>query len=263
MELLPRTGVLMLTASTEEDAVIEAVAAGSTGYLQKHSGSEELLTVVREVAADRLRISGDTLRRVIAAIRKDPDLTGGHDAGPLTPREQEFLTLFASGNSYARIAEVNGNSPMTIRNTVYRIQAKLGVTTKQEIVVWAGRTFRLLRRVQGPTRSSLEQDHAVTRLVRLQETARSERGTRSTGAPDLLSPRGYRHMTPARSTRSTRLWVQKYQSKRYKMAYSPTGRGRYIGSCCRAIGSRQALEAPAWRNSCERCSRAPRLQMVL
>ena len=138
MELLLRTRVLILTASTEEDAVIEAVAAGATGYLQKHSRSEELLTAVREVAADRLRISGDTLRRVIAAIRKDPDPTGGHDAGPLTPREQEILTLFASGNSYARIAEVNGNSPITIRNTVYRIQAKLGVTTKREVVVWAG-----------------------------------------------------------------------------------------------------------------------------
>ena len=42
MEKLPDTQVLMLTASTEKDAVIEAVAAGATGYLHKYSSGEDL-----------------------------------------------------------------------------------------------------------------------------------------------------------------------------------------------------------------------------
>ena len=50
MELLPETRVLMLTASTEEDAVIEAVAAGATGYLQKYSRPEELVEALVDVA---------------------------------------------------------------------------------------------------------------------------------------------------------------------------------------------------------------------
>ena len=50
MEKLPATQVLMLTASTEKDAVIEAVAAGATGYLQKYSGGEALEEAVRAIA---------------------------------------------------------------------------------------------------------------------------------------------------------------------------------------------------------------------
>ena len=50
LDLLPDTKMLMLTASTEEDAVIEAVAAAAMDYLQKYSGPEELAEAIREVA---------------------------------------------------------------------------------------------------------------------------------------------------------------------------------------------------------------------
>ena len=40
MESLPDTKVIMLTASTEANAVIEAVAAGVAGYLQKVAGMD-------------------------------------------------------------------------------------------------------------------------------------------------------------------------------------------------------------------------------
>ena len=56
MELLPGTRVLVLTASTTEDAIIEAVATGATGYLQKDSGPEELAEAIREVAQDCLSL---------------------------------------------------------------------------------------------------------------------------------------------------------------------------------------------------------------
>ena len=41
--------------------------------------------------------------------------------------------------SYAAIGEARGVKPVTIRNAMYNIQGKLGVGTKQEIVVWAVR----------------------------------------------------------------------------------------------------------------------------
>ena len=139
MELLPDTRVLMLTASTEDDAVIEAVAAGATGYLLKYSQPEELVEAVLDVANDRVRIPGKVLREVFAMVRGDRKLASCQAPYRLTAPERETLTLFASGKSYTQVAEARGNSTVTVRNTLYRIQEKLGIRTKQELVIWAVR----------------------------------------------------------------------------------------------------------------------------
>ena len=139
MELLPDTRVLMLTASSEEDAVIEAVAAGATGYLQKYSRPEELVEVVLDVAEGRLRIPDKVIRKVFAMIRGERKISSRQGLDRLTALERLTLTLFASGMSYAEIAEARGISTVTVRNTLYRIQNKLAVETKQELVIWAVR----------------------------------------------------------------------------------------------------------------------------
>ena len=139
MESAPETRVLMLTASTEEDAVVEAVAAGATGYLQKETGREQLLSAVRNVALGELRLPADVVRRTFKALR---DCAGTGDAAAdagLTPREREILVSFAQGMSYARIAEERETKPVTARNAIYRIQQKLGVGSMQELVLWSVR----------------------------------------------------------------------------------------------------------------------------
>ena len=50
MEALPDTRVLVLTASTEDDAVIQAIAAGAAGFVQKYSPPEDLFEAVQAVA---------------------------------------------------------------------------------------------------------------------------------------------------------------------------------------------------------------------
>ena len=139
MELLPGTRVMILTASSEEDAVIEAIAAGATGYLQKYSRPEELVEVLLDVAEGRLRIPEAAVRKVFALVRGGGKLAPRRAANRLTALERETLTLFASGRSYAEIAQERGNSVVTVRNTLYRVQDKLGVKTKPELVIWAVR----------------------------------------------------------------------------------------------------------------------------
>ena len=137
MESAPGVRVVMLTASTEEDAVIEAVAAGATGYLQKLSGMDRLVSTLKLVAAGEMPVPPDVVRRVFARIRRGAKAEEEQDE--LTEREKEMLVSFCRGMTYAAIAEARGVKPVTIRNGLYSIQSKLGLGTKQEIVVWAVR----------------------------------------------------------------------------------------------------------------------------
>lgn len=136
MESLPTTRVIMLTASTQEDAMIEALAAGATGYLQKVSGMDQLLTTVQLAAAGEMHMPTEVVRRVFARLRGGLEPS---EATRLTSREREILAAFAQGMSYTAIAEARGVRPVTVRNAIYGIQRKLGVGSKQELVVWAAR----------------------------------------------------------------------------------------------------------------------------
>ncbi len=139
-EELPGTRVLMLTAATEEDAVIDAVAAGATGYLQKYSGRDKLISTVRDVVEGEFRIPSEVVKRVFEGIRSTLVRSNPPAPNQLTAREQAILSLFARGKSYSEIAEISGRSPLTIRNAIYGIQNKLGAKSKQDLVVWAVRS---------------------------------------------------------------------------------------------------------------------------
>lgn len=147
LELLPETRVLMLTASTEDDAVIEAIAAGAAGFVQNYTGGDELMDAVRQAAQGRLAFRDDMVRRAFDLIRR-----GAHTASDrkaLTRKEQLVLTSFARGKTYSGIAGSLGISTVTVRNTIYRIQNKLRLDSKQEIVVWAVRNGLLDDDVRG------------------------------------------------------------------------------------------------------------------
>ena len=137
MDLMPDVRVLMLTASSAPDAVIEAIAAGARGYLLKDSGVDELVGTVQEIAEGRVNLTADALRRAATMIRKDPRVSRFRGPDLLTSRETETLRLFCRGMSYTQIADADGISRSTVRNTIDRIQDKAGVGSRQEMVIWA------------------------------------------------------------------------------------------------------------------------------
>ena len=84
-------------------------------------------------------MSEQALKEVFTMIQTEHRLAPSRASDKLTALERETLAMFASGRSYTQIADKRGNSTVTIRNTLYRIQDKLGVKTKQELVIWAVR----------------------------------------------------------------------------------------------------------------------------
>ena len=138
-ETVPETRVLMLTAATEEESVLNAISAGATGYLRKLSNAEKLLDTIRDVAEGEYRMPQEVMRKVFAGIRTSPQLADKSALDRLTEREKQILQLFAGGKSYSDIARLRGNQTVTIRNAIYGIQNKIGVKSKQEMVLWAVR----------------------------------------------------------------------------------------------------------------------------
>ena len=135
MEALPDTRVVMLTASTEEDAVIQALAADATAYLPKMSDLDQLVSTLKASAAGEMQMPTAVVRRVFSKIQGVARPEKRH-AG-LTLNEKEILASFSKGASYNTIAAARRVEPITIRNAICDIQAKLGADTKQEMVVWA------------------------------------------------------------------------------------------------------------------------------
>ena len=140
MESRPETRVIMLTASTEANAVIDAVAAGAASYLQKVADMDQVLDMMREAATGEGRLPTPVVKRAVDRMRSGVKTKDDVD---LTPREKEILVSFCQGMTFTAIAEARGVKVVTVRNAIYTIQIKLGVDSKQEVVAWAMRNGML------------------------------------------------------------------------------------------------------------------------
>ncbi|WKG03053.1 response regulator transcription factor [Mycolicibacterium sp. HK-90] len=129
--------VVVLTTFEIDEYVFEAVRAGASGFLVKHTEPAELVRAVRVVAAGDALLSPSVTRRLVAefaAHAKTPTTPALPD---LTAREREVLALVAEGLSNAEIGERLFMSPATARTHVSRILTKLDARDRTQLVVLA------------------------------------------------------------------------------------------------------------------------------
>jgi RNA polymerase sigma factor (sigma-70 family) len=139
MRAAPRARVMILTTFEQDDYVFGALRAGASGFLLKRSRPEELIAAVRTVAAGDSLLSPSVTRRVIDRMAQQPvpELAAQSKLDELTPREREVLELVARGLSNREIAAQLFVEESTVRTHVKRIQMKLGLRDRVQIVIFA------------------------------------------------------------------------------------------------------------------------------
>jgi DNA-binding NarL/FixJ family response regulator len=133
----PDLRVLVMTMSTEDDAVVAAMRAGARGFVVKGAGRRELVESVRAVAGGGAVFSrevADRLTGYFAGLSAVP----GREAFPqLSEREREVLELLAAGHDNRGIARRLFLSDKTVRNYVSNLLTKLDVESRSEAVLRA------------------------------------------------------------------------------------------------------------------------------
>jgi DNA-binding NarL/FixJ family response regulator len=136
---VPDVRVLMLSASGEQQSVLDAVKAGATGYLLKSAGVEEFVDAVRRTAAGEPVFTPGLAGLVLGEYRRlaATPATAGDAAPRLTDRETEVLRLVATGLSYKQIAGRLVLSHRTVQNHVQNTLNKLQLHNRVELTRYA------------------------------------------------------------------------------------------------------------------------------
>lgn len=137
----PGVRVVMLTAVSGVDPIVQAVRHGAVGWVPKTEAADLVARVVRSAARRGgwlpPELLGDVLRRLVS---EPPEpVRGNHVLAELTPRELEVLQCMVDGLNRAEIAARLGLSANTVRTHTQNLLAKLDTHSALEAITLAMR----------------------------------------------------------------------------------------------------------------------------
>lgn len=127
-----RARVLVLTLSEDDATVLAAVRAGAAGYLVKGAAADQVVSAVAAVAAGHAVLGPGLAARM---LRQDAGQASPERFPQLSEREREVLAQVARGLTNQQVADLLVISPVTVRNHVTNILAKLQVTNRREAML--------------------------------------------------------------------------------------------------------------------------------
>jgi DNA-binding NarL/FixJ family response regulator len=129
---------VLLYTEPEEEAVLEALAAGAAGCVARDSSLKELIDAIRTARAGMVALPLEMVAKLARRLQVAPP--GGVGSADLSERELAVLLLLAAGMENERIGLELSVSPTTVKRHISRILEKLGVTNRVQAAVYAVRT---------------------------------------------------------------------------------------------------------------------------
>jgi two-component system nitrate/nitrite response regulator NarL len=130
--------VVMLTTSSDERDLVEALRNGARGYLLKDMEPDDLVVALRDIVAGKTVVAPNLTQVLARIVQGDtPPEPEPSPIDDLTPRESEILGLLAEGQSNKVIARNLGISDGTVKLHVKAILRKLGIHSRVEAAVIA------------------------------------------------------------------------------------------------------------------------------
>ncbi|MCX4853309.1 response regulator transcription factor [Streptomyces canus] len=136
---MPKLACLMLTSFDDEDALLDAIMAGASGYVLKQIRGSDLVSAVRTVASGQSMLDPATTARLMRSLRAEPPESPAMapELAGLSPRERDILALIGDGLTNREIGKKLYLSEKTVKNHISRLLAKLGVQRRVQAAVLA------------------------------------------------------------------------------------------------------------------------------
>ncbi|GAB3461174.1 two-component system response regulator DevR [Actinophytocola sediminis] len=131
----PELRCLIFTSYSDDEALLNAIMAGASGFVLKQVLGNDLKTALRTVGAGGSLLDGRTTEALMKRLRQGAD---GH--GPLTnltDQERAVFELIGEGMTNRQIAERLFLAEKTVKNYVSHLLAKLGMQRRTQAAVLA------------------------------------------------------------------------------------------------------------------------------
>ncbi|WP_254705700.1 response regulator [Streptomyces vilmorinianum] len=159
---MPDLACLMLTSFDDEEALLDAIMAGASGYVLKQITGTDLVHAVRTVASGQSMLDPGATARVMARLRGGAPQDEQPDGLPaLTDREREILALVGEGLTNREIGRRLYLAEKTVKNNISRLLAKLGVERRVQAAVIATQALAPRGGQSGPSGQSGPTGQAV------------------------------------------------------------------------------------------------------